>query len=121
PLAFKCIKASGGRVPRTLVGVARIYPVLYKERLPDGSSIVRSERMERKALQLYHQSEEGAKICKMLEQAAEPEVMMAGLTSEQMISFSSYQAKQKVCTIIPRIHQLVLGKLRKLCHYISGS
>jgi hypothetical protein len=32
PLAFKCIKASGGRVPRTLVGVARIYPVLYKER-----------------------------------------------------------------------------------------
>nr|XP_045090587.1 protein BREAST CANCER SUSCEPTIBILITY 2 homolog B isoform X12 [Aegilops tauschii subsp. strangulata] len=117
PLAFKCIKASGGRVPRTLVGVARIYPVLYKERLPDGSSIVRSERMERKALQLYHQrvskiaedimseqdencastddSEEGAKICKMLEQAAEPEVMMAGLTSEQMISFSSYQAKQK--------------------------
>ena len=66
-------------------------------------------------------SEEGAKICKMLEQAAEPEVMMAGLTSEQMISFSSYQANQKVCTIIPRIHQLVLGKLRSLCHYISGS
>ncbi|XP_048562015.1 protein BREAST CANCER SUSCEPTIBILITY 2 homolog A-like isoform X12 [Triticum urartu] len=117
PLAFKCIKASGGRVPRTLVGVARIYPILYKERLPDGCSIVRSERMERKALQLYHQrvskiaedimseqdencastddSEEGAKICKMLEQAAEPEVMMAGLTSEQIISFSSYQAKQK--------------------------
>ncbi|CAM0879681.1 unnamed protein product [Alopecurus aequalis] len=117
PLAFKCIKASGGRVPRTLVGVARIYPVLYKERLPDGRSIVRSERMERKALQLYHQrvskiaedimseqdencgnsddSEEGAKIYKMLERAAEPEVMMAGMTSEQRISFSSYQAKQK--------------------------
>ncbi|KAK1661883.1 hypothetical protein QYE76_050042 [Lolium multiflorum] len=117
PLAFKCIKASGGRVPRTLIGVARIYPVLYKERLSDGRSVVRSERMERKALQLYHQrvskiaedimseqdencgnsddSEEGAKICKMLERAAEPEVMMAGMTSEQRISFSSYQAKQK--------------------------
>ncbi|XP_051223046.1 protein BREAST CANCER SUSCEPTIBILITY 2 homolog B isoform X3 [Lolium perenne] len=117
PLAFKCIKASGGRVPRTLVGVARIYPVLYKERLSDGRSVVRSERMERKALQLYHQrvskiaedimseqdencgnsdgSEEGAKICKLLERAAEPEVMMAGMTSEQRISFSSYQAKQK--------------------------
>ncbi|XP_048562012.1 protein BREAST CANCER SUSCEPTIBILITY 2 homolog B-like isoform X9 [Triticum urartu] len=122
PLAFKCIKASGGRVPRTLVGVARIYPILYKERLPDGCSIVRSERMERKALQLYHQrvskiaedimseqdencastddSEEGAKICKMLEQAAEPEVMMAGLTSEQIISFSSYQAKQKKADLV---------------------
>ncbi|PNT69978.1 hypothetical protein BRADI_2g03990v3 [Brachypodium distachyon] len=118
PLAFKCIKASGGRVPRTLVGVSRIYPVLYKEKLPDGRSVVRSERMERKAVQMYHQrvskitedilceqeencgstddSEEGAKICKMLERAAEPEVMMAGMTSEQMMSFSSYQEKQKV-------------------------
>ncbi|CAL4978042.1 unnamed protein product [Urochloa decumbens] len=118
PLAFKCIKASGGRVPRTLVGITRIYPVLYRERLPDGRSIVRSERMERKALQLYHQrvskiaedilfeqqencestddDEEGAKICKMLEHAAEPEVIMAGMTSEQLMHFSSYREKQKV-------------------------
>ncbi|CAL4951790.1 unnamed protein product [Urochloa decumbens] len=118
PLAFKCIKASGGRVPRTLVGTTRIYPVLYRERLPDGRSIVRSERMERKALQLYHQrvskiaedilfeqqencestddNEEGAKICKMLERAAEPEVIMAGMTSEQLMHFSSYREKQKV-------------------------
>ncbi|RCV24794.1 hypothetical protein SETIT_5G114900v2 [Setaria italica] len=118
PLAFKCIKASGGRVPRTLVGITRIYPVLYRERLPDGRSIVRSERMERKALQLYHQrvskitedilfeqqencdstddNDEGAKICKMLERAAEPEVIMAGMTSEQLMHFSSYKEKQKV-------------------------
>ncbi|KAL6627377.1 hypothetical protein ACP70R_031103 [Stipagrostis hirtigluma subsp. patula] len=118
PLAFKCIKASGGRVPRTLVGVTRIYPVLYRERLPDGHSVVRSERCERKALQLYQQrvskiaedilfeqqencdstddNEEGAKICKMLERAAEPEVIMAGMTSEQLMHFSSYKEKQKV-------------------------
>lgn len=32
PLAFRCIKSNGGPVPRTLVGVTRIYPVLYKER-----------------------------------------------------------------------------------------
>ncbi|CAO2208891.1 unnamed protein product [Urochloa humidicola] len=118
PLAFRCIKASGGRVPRTLVGITRIYPVLYRERLPDGRSIVRSERMERKALQLYHQrvskiaedilfeqqencdstddNEEGAIICKMLERAAEPEVIMAGMTSEQLLHFSSYREKQKV-------------------------
>ncbi|CAO2181017.1 unnamed protein product [Urochloa humidicola] len=118
PLAFKCIKASGGRVPRTLVGIKRIYPVLYRERLPDGHSIVRSERMERKALQLYHQrvskiaedilfeqqencdstddNEEGAKICKMLERAAEPEVIMAGMTSAQLMHFSSYREKQVV-------------------------
>ncbi|XP_039810960.1 protein BREAST CANCER SUSCEPTIBILITY 2 homolog A-like isoform X9 [Panicum virgatum] len=117
PLAFKCIKASGGRVPRTLVGITRIYPVLFRERLPDGRSIVRSERMERKALQLYHQrvsmiaedimfeqqencdstddNEEGAEICKMLERAAEPEVIMAGMTSEQLMHFSSYKEKQK--------------------------
>ncbi|KAG2595489.1 protein BREAST CANCER SUSCEPTIBILITY 2 homolog B-like isoform X1 [Panicum virgatum] len=116
PLAFKCIKASGGRVPRTLVGITRIYPVLFRERLPDGRSIVRSERMERKVLQLYHQrvskiaedimfeqqencdsidDNEGAKICKMLERAAEPEIIMAGMTSEQLMHFSSYKEKQK--------------------------
>jgi hypothetical protein len=39
PLAFKCIKASGGRVPRTLIGVARIYPVLYKERYTTGCKL----------------------------------------------------------------------------------
>lgn len=33
PLAFSCIKSAGGKVPRTLVGITRIYPVLYKERL----------------------------------------------------------------------------------------
>lgn len=32
PLAFRCIKSDGGPVPRTLVGVTRIYPVLYRER-----------------------------------------------------------------------------------------
>ncbi|KAJ1269748.1 hypothetical protein BS78_06G001000 [Paspalum vaginatum] len=118
PLAFKCIKASGGRVPRTLVGITRIYPVVYRERLPDGRSVVRSERMERKALQLYHQrvskitedilfeqeencdstdgDEEWAKISKMLECAAEPEVILAGMTTEQLRHFASYKEKQKV-------------------------
>ncbi|KAK3163964.1 hypothetical protein QOZ80_1AG0010770 [Eleusine coracana subsp. coracana] len=118
PLAFNCIKASGGKVPRALVGVTRIYPVLYRERLCDGCFIVRSERLERKALQLYQQrvskiaedimfeqqencdspddNEEGAKICKMLERAAEPEAIIAGMTSEQLMHFSSYKEKQKV-------------------------
>ncbi|XP_008776286.1 protein BREAST CANCER SUSCEPTIBILITY 2 homolog B-like [Phoenix dactylifera] len=117
PLAFSCIKAGGGKVPRTLVGITRIYPVLYKERFPDGGSVVGSERMEHKALQLYHQrrskivddimseqqdvfdndndSDEGANILKILEAAAEPEVLMADMSSEQLISFSAYQAKQK--------------------------
>uniref|UniRef100_A0A0E0MRS5 Tower domain-containing protein n=1 Tax=Oryza rufipogon TaxID=4529 RepID=A0A0E0MRS5_ORYRU len=118
PLAFKCIKASGGRVPRTLVGVTRIYPVMYRERFSDGRFVVRSERMERKALQLYHQrvskiaediqsehgehcdntddNDEGAKICKMLERAAEPEILMSSMNSEQLLSFSYYQEKQKI-------------------------
>ncbi|XP_073104918.1 protein BREAST CANCER SUSCEPTIBILITY 2 homolog B isoform X2 [Elaeis guineensis] len=117
PLAFSCIKAGGGKVSRTLVGITRIYPVSYKERFPDGGSVVRSERMEHKALQLYQQrrskiveditsdqqdvfdnvndSDEGANILKILETAAEPEVLMADMSSEQLISFSAYQAKQK--------------------------
>ncbi|KAG8046006.1 hypothetical protein GUJ93_ZPchr0008g12594 [Zizania palustris] len=118
PLAFKCIKTSGGRVPRTLVGVTRIYPVMYRERLSDGRFVVRSERMERKVLQLYHQrvskiaediqseheencdntddNDEAAKIFKMLERAAEPEVVLASMNSEQLLSFSYYQEKQKI-------------------------
>ncbi|KAK4478421.1 hypothetical protein RD792_013891 [Penstemon davidsonii] len=119
PLAFKCIKATGGTVPSTLVGITRIYPVLYKERLTTGSFIVRSERVEAKVLQLYnqrrsavaeevmsraqrelgddfdgdHDCEEGAKIMKLLETAAEPEVLMAGMSSKQLTSFASYKAK----------------------------
>jgi breast cancer 2 susceptibility protein len=64
-------------------------------------------------------SEEGAKICKMLERAAEPEVMMAGMTPEQRTSFSSYQAKQKVCINISRIYQVVLAKLQISCHILQ--
>ncbi|XP_043697660.1 protein BREAST CANCER SUSCEPTIBILITY 2 homolog B-like isoform X2 [Telopea speciosissima] len=121
PLAFRCIKGGGGMVPRTLVGVTRIYPVLYKERLNNGGSVVRSEKMEAKMVQLYNQrrsmiaegvmsefqkdidcphrksedSEEGAKILKILETAAEPEVLMAAMSSEQLTYFATYQAKQE--------------------------
>ncbi|KAG0478695.1 hypothetical protein HPP92_013414 [Vanilla planifolia] len=117
PLAFRCIKASGGKVPRTLVGIKRIYPILYKERLTNGGSIVRSESMEKKVIQFYNQrrndiaeditlelqdvplsfneSEEGAKILKILECSTEPEVLMAGMSSEQLISFSTYQEKKE--------------------------
>ncbi|KAG7965180.1 hypothetical protein I3843_09G211200 [Carya illinoinensis] len=120
PLAFRCIKSNGGPVPLTLVGVRRIYPLLYKERLSNGGSIVRSERMEGKMVQLYNQrrstvvegivsefqrgakdsnnyndtdSEEGAKILRILETAAEPEVLMAEMSPEQLTSFATYQAK----------------------------
>ncbi|KAJ9694057.1 hypothetical protein PVL29_009843 [Vitis rotundifolia] len=120
PLAFRCIKSHGGPVPQTLVRVTRIYPILYKERLSNGGSIIRSGRMENKMMQLYNQrcstvvegiisefqrgtrdscinndndSEEGAKIFEILETAAEPEVLMAEMTSEQLASFTSYQAK----------------------------
>ncbi|XP_064963631.1 protein BREAST CANCER SUSCEPTIBILITY 2 homolog B-like [Musa acuminata AAA Group] len=117
PLAFSCIKVSGGKIPRTLVGITRVYPVLYKERFPDGVYVVRSERLEKKALQIYNQrrcniaeaimseqldvfvdindGDEGAKLCKILETAADPEVLMADMTSEQLFSVSTYQAKQK--------------------------
>ncbi|XP_042510646.1 protein BREAST CANCER SUSCEPTIBILITY 2 homolog B-like isoform X2 [Macadamia integrifolia] len=120
PLAFRCIKGGGGIVPRTLVGITRIYPVLYKERLSNGGSVVRSERMEAKMVQLYYQRrsmiaegvmsefqrdfnchgksedrEEGAQILKILETAAEPEVLMAEMSSEQLTYFATYQARQE--------------------------
>ena len=39
---------------------------------------------------------EGAKISKLIERSAEPEILMAGMTSEQLKMFSSYQAKKQV-------------------------
>ncbi|CAN1276935.1 Protein BREAST CANCER SUSCEPTIBILITY 2 homolog B [Linum perenne] len=120
PLAFRCIKSNGGSVPHTLVGVTRIYPVLYKEKFTKGGSVVRSERMEAKMIQVFNDrrsvvvegvvsefqrgtkssrpyndsdSEEGAQLLKILETSAEPELLLAEMSSEQLTTFVSYQAK----------------------------
>ncbi|KAM1181415.1 hypothetical protein FF1_000013 [Malus domestica] len=119
PLAFKCAKSGGGPVPCTLVGVKRIYPVLYKERLSNGRSIVRSERLETQMVESHQQrrsnviegvisefqrglehshlcndsDDEGAKLLKILQTAAEPEILMAEMSAEQLKSFTKYQAK----------------------------
>ncbi|XP_039009037.1 protein BREAST CANCER SUSCEPTIBILITY 2 homolog B-like isoform X2 [Hibiscus syriacus] len=119
PLAFRCIKSDGGPVPLTLVGVTRIYPVLYRERLKNGGSIVRSDRMESRMAQQHNQrcsvlvdhviseyqrqvnsslllndsESEGAKILKILETSAEPEVLMAEMSPEQLTSFATYKSK----------------------------
>nr|XP_018624598.1 protein BREAST CANCER SUSCEPTIBILITY 2 homolog B-like isoform X1 [Nicotiana tomentosiformis]XP_018624599.1 protein BREAST CANCER SUSCEPTIBILITY 2 homolog B-like isoform X1 [Nicotiana tomentosiformis]XP_018624601.1 protein BREAST CANCER SUSCEPTIBILITY 2 homolog B-like isoform X1 [Nicotiana tomentosiformis] len=120
PLSFLSIKDGGGSVPLTLVGISRIYPVLYRERLSNGGFVVRSERMEAKEMQSFnqrryrvvegitsesqrvkrdayigsdHESEEGARILKILERAAEPELLMAEMSKEQLNAFASYQAK----------------------------
>lgn len=45
-------------------------------------------------------SEEGAKIFKILETAAEPEVLMAEMSPEQLTSFATYQAKMEVILIL---------------------
>ncbi|GAB2212121.1 hypothetical protein Droror1_Dr00025468 [Drosera rotundifolia] len=120
PLAFRCIKGDGGPVPRTLVGVTRIYPMLYREKLDAGRYIVRSKKLEAKSLQLHEQRcsniiegikmdfqkgngvsynghdqayGEGAKIMKMLDGSAEPEVILAEMTSEQLASLAAYKLK----------------------------
>lgn len=43
-----------------------------------------------------YDSDEGAKILKMLETAAEPKVLIAEMSSEQLNSFATYQAKLEV-------------------------
>ncbi|KAI3788693.1 hypothetical protein L2E82_01466 [Cichorium intybus] len=95
PLALNCIKGSGGVVPSTLVGVTRIYPVLYRERRTSIVEGVMSEFQRGfKSFQIdTHQNDEGEKISLLLEKSAEPEVIMAEMTSEQLTSFATYQAK----------------------------
>lgn len=43
-----------------------------------------------------HEREEGAKLMKLLETAAEPEVLMAGMSSKELAAFASYKAKLEV-------------------------
>ncbi|KAK7393765.1 hypothetical protein VNO78_22329 [Psophocarpus tetragonolobus] len=117
PLAFKCIKSNGGLIPQTLAGITCLYPTLYKERLSCGRSVIMSERMENKMMELYNQrrsavvegiisknqkerphiyhdnDSEGAKIYNMLETAEEPEFLMADMSPEQLSSFAAYKAK----------------------------
>ncbi|KAK7344501.1 hypothetical protein VNO77_14169 [Canavalia gladiata] len=117
PLALNCIKSNGGLVPQTLAGITRKYPILYKERLSNGRSVIISERMEIKMMELYNQrrsavvdgiiseyqkerthiydesDSEGAKIYNMLETAAEPEFLMADMSPEQLSSFATFKAK----------------------------
>ncbi|KAF3794432.1 BREAST CANCER SUSCEPTIBILITY 2-like protein A [Nymphaea thermarum] len=121
PLSFRCINVNGGAVLRTLVGVTRLYPLLYKERLQQGGSVIRSERTESKMLQIYKQrcsmvaegimselygenfgscdvaedESEGAKIFKLLETAAEPDILMETLTEQQLVAYKNYQSKQE--------------------------
>ncbi|KAI9094810.1 hypothetical protein K1719_026616 [Acacia pycnantha] len=120
PLAFRCIKDNGGSIPQTLVGITRIYPLLYKERLSNGENVVRSEKMEANMIELYNQrctdviegvtsnlqeeteglqfyddGSEGAKIYIMLETAEDPGYLMADMSYEQLTSFSAYKAKLK--------------------------
>ncbi|CAN1276941.1 Protein BREAST CANCER SUSCEPTIBILITY 2 homolog B [Linum perenne] len=80
PLAFRCIKSNGGSVPHTFT---------------KGGSVVRSERMEAKMIQVFNDSdsEEGAQLLKILETSAEPELLLAEMSSEQLTTFVSYQAK----------------------------
>ncbi|RYR11482.1 hypothetical protein Ahy_B04g069004 isoform C [Arachis hypogaea] len=124
PLAFRCIKSNGGLIPQTLAGITRIYPIVYKERLSNGQSVVRSERMENKAMEVYNQrrsavvesiiseyqkersglhtyddcDSEGARIHNMLETAEEPEFLMADMSPEQLKCFSAYKAKLNAIT-----------------------
>lgn len=43
-----------------------------------------------------NEGEEGAKLMKLLETAAEPEILMAGMSSKQLASFASYKTKLEV-------------------------
>ncbi|KAJ0234749.1 Breast cancer type 2 susceptibility protein [Hirschfeldia incana] len=120
PLALNCIKCNGGPVPKTLAGITRIYPILYKEKLGENKSVVRSERMEWRMIELHNQrrsdliegliceyqggingvhrqddtdTKEGAKLFKLLESAAEPDFLMADMSMEELNCFNRYKEK----------------------------
>ncbi|CAG7875192.1 unnamed protein product [Brassica rapa] len=64
PLALNCIKCNGGPVPKMLAGITRIYPILYKEKLGEKKSVVRSERMEWRMIELHNQRQVSIISCR---------------------------------------------------------
>jgi hypothetical protein len=54
----------------------------------------------------------------MLEHAAEPEFILAGMTPEQLKCFSSYIEKQKVSSLAS-VGSYLHGKLHMLCRYAA--
>ncbi|KAF3624613.1 putative gypsy retrotransposon integrase-like protein 1-like [Capsicum annuum] len=78
PLSFMSIKDSGGAVPVTLVGISRIYPVLFRERVSNGGFVVRSERMEAKEMQSFDERQnDPANIKRLLWLSGSPWVAVA--------------------------------------------
>ncbi|KAJ0978350.1 hypothetical protein J5N97_013824 [Dioscorea zingiberensis] len=89
PLAFSCIKGAGG----FQMAVLLLDQKRWKRRR---SSIVEDVVSKHQDFIVNcDDSEEGAEIFKILQTAAEPEVLMADMTSDQLISFTAYQAKQE--------------------------
>ncbi|KAJ7550888.1 hypothetical protein O6H91_07G123300 [Diphasiastrum complanatum] len=150
PLAFKCIKDGGGLVPATFVGITRVYPVLFRERLSDGRSIARSSRAEDLATRRFEerqaniiedsmlrfekddisefflseeQSDEVTQLYNALENAGDPEVLMADMTAAQHIALASYQEKRQAAkrVLIERHVHKSLGEAGLLSRQVSVS
>lgn len=120
PLALRWVKVNGGVVAATIVVVKRLYPILFKERLKDGRSVVRCARAEDRAEALYatrrdlvldelevsrdgcalpvddDAADEGSKLFAQLAAAAEPELMFATLTKAQQDSVAEFQTEREI-------------------------
>ncbi|KAL0716074.1 hypothetical protein Bca4012_065396 [Brassica carinata] len=96
PLALNCIKCNGGPVPKTLAGITRIYPILYKEKRSDlieGLICKYQGGLNGVHSQNDTDSKEGAKLFKLLESAAEPDFLMADMSMEELNCFNRYKEK----------------------------
>lgn len=55
---LRTVVPDGGVVPRMIVHVRRVYPLMYQERREDGTSVLRCELAERRALVNWHGARE---------------------------------------------------------------
>ncbi|XP_008558720.1 uncharacterized protein LOC103579169 [Microplitis demolitor] len=53
PVTLSSVKSNGGAIGKLIVAVARVYPILYREKTADGQSIVRNAKCEEKAAIAY--------------------------------------------------------------------
>ena len=69
-------------------------------------------------------TDEGAKILKILEASAEPEVLMADMSPQELTSISNYQAKQEVIFFwIVMLKEVITPRIAStdgVVHHVEG-
>lgn len=98
-MSFPCVKFELKKIQYLIIEFSFSLPFSFWEfrRSAVVEGIISAFKWETNVdIDYNHEGEEGANIMKQLETSAEPEILMAGMSSKQLSSFASYKSKLEV-------------------------